>query len=601
MPDWTDPHQQATHRRLPLSFGRRLRPFLMWLWVGSATVAATGQAAPPTLKANVFVATDERLFVTLAALSLAGFEAETPSAPPNEVRAQLLRELEATPPEVTEKLRAFWKRLPEAERTRPTLLGSVIALALIARPLPDFTLPPDDKLPPDVRPLAGLAPLVAEFAARSPVRSAFAKYAAKYTGLTTSLQQVADEELFRLLAFLHTQPIVTARDAPPLADLDTLTSANLPANELRERTRRLFILLDWLGPAGRVVARNDFLDGADRRTYRRPGDEFFLVVSAPREMPNRAVRRALLRFILEPVIARSGRLIADRRAAILKLAKGVPQADAALTNNVFEIVRESLGRAIEARLAVQAARLAARTANTATNPADVLVADEEARAELLGVWERGGVLALHFFEQLAALDETGVDILEWLPRMVMSFDADRERRRPTELAELRARVERRRTAAHSAPAMRMLSQLEQADELLRAGKYAEARRLLETLLQEEPRNARAAFGLAELTAKQPSVVEMDAEADESDKLAALQERLERAVELYERAAALAQEDERWVASRAYVAIGKIYDLADRRAEAVAAYERAIRIGDVRGGAYAEALAGKAQPFRLTKP
>ncbi len=576
----------------------RCRLLLMVLLIGVAAEPAMGQTRPQTLAAaNVFVGTDERLFVTLAALNLAGFEAETPGAMPNAARAQLLRDLQTTPPEVTEKLRAFWRQLPERERTRGTLPGSAVALALIARPLPDFTLPPEEKLPPDVRPLAGFAPLVAEFAAHSAIRSLFPQYAARYVALTDLLQQVADDELFRLLTFLHTQPIVTGRDVPRITDLDTLTSANLPDDELRERTRRLFILPDCLGPAGRIVMRNDFLDGADRRTYRRVGDEFFLVVSTPREPPNRVVRQALLRFILEPVIARAGKLIADRRTPLLKLAANAPQADAALRSNPFEIVRESLGRAVEARLAIREVQAAVRTGNAATDA--VLVADEEARADLLGVWEGGGVLALHFFEQLAALDETGVDILEWLPRMVASFDPNRERRRPTELAALRARVERRRTLA--VPTAKTLARLEQADELLRAKRYAEARQVLEALMQAEPGNARAAFGLAELTAKQPTALETDTEADESDKLAALQERLEQAVTLYERAAQLAQEDERWVASRAYVAIGKIYDLADRRAEAVAAYERAIAIGDVRGGAYAEAVAGKTQPFRPSKP
>ncbi|QUW03631.1 tetratricopeptide repeat protein [Chloracidobacterium validum] len=589
--------------RLFWSFPWTRRGRLPWFLLGCLVLSlfigqAFGQTSPQSTTNNVFVGTDERLFVTLAALNLAGFDAETPGAPPNEVRAELLRDLQATPPEVTEKLRAFWKQLPEAERTRSTLLGSAVALALIARPLPEFTLPPSESLPPDVRPLAGLAPLIAEFAARSPVKSVFPKYAANYAAFAELLQQVAQEELFRLLTFLHTQPIVTARDAPPLADLDTLTSASLPAGEMRERTRRLFILPDLLGPVGRVVTRNDFLDGSDRRTYRRPGDEFFLVVSAPREAPNRPLRRALMRFILEPVIARSAKLIADRRAAIVKLAGSAPNADPALKNNVFEIVRESLGRAIEARLSLQEARAAAR-AGADDARAALILADEEARIELLGVWERGGVLALHFFEQLAALDETGVDILEWLPRMVTSFDTDRERRRPTELADLRARVERRR--ARAAPVAAGRSRIEQADDLLRAKKYAEARQLLEMLVREEPTNARAAFGLAELTAKQPSAIELDADADESDKLAALQERFELAVELYERAAKLAQADERWLASRAHVAIGKLYDLADRRPEAIAAYERAIAIGDVRDGAYAEAVAGKARPFRPDKP
>jgi tetratricopeptide (TPR) repeat protein len=575
---------------------------LLACWVTSWT-AGLSAASPqsPAARANIIVETDERLFVTLAAIHLAGFDTDSSDAPPNELRAQLLGELrQATPPEVVEKLHAFWKRLPEAERHHSTFLGSVVTLALLARPLPDFTLPPAETLPPDVQPLAGLAPLVAEFAARAPVRTVFPKYAANFTAFAELLRAIADEETFRLLTFLHTQPVVTARDAPPVADLDTLTSANLPDGKLRERTRRMFIIPDLLGPAGRIIMRNDILNGADRRTYRRPGDEFFLVVSVPREAPNRAIRRALMRFLLEPVIARSGRVIADQRTSIVKLAGSLPTADPTLKNNVFEIVRESLSRAIEARLSIQAVRQAVRQTDDDAERVQLQLADEEMRVELLSVWERGGVLALHFFEQLATLETTGVDILDWLPRMVSSFDTERERRRPVELAAIRSRVEQRRQLVRAASAPKSLSRIEQADDLLRAKKYAEARQLLETVLREEPQNARATFGLAELTAKQPSTLETDPAADESDRLAALQERLEQAVELYERAARLAKPEERWLASRAYVAIGKIYDLANRRSEALAAYERAIALGDVRGGAYAEALAGKERPFRLPK-
>jgi tetratricopeptide (TPR) repeat protein len=284
----------------------------------------------------------------------------------------------------------------------------------------------------------------------------------------------------------------------------------------------------------------------------------------------------------------------------VKLAGSLPTADPTLKNNVFEIVRESLSWAIEARLSIQAVRQAVRQTDDDAERVQLQLADEEMRVELLSVWERGGVLALHFFEQLATLETTGVDILDWLPRMVSSFDTERERRRPVELAAIRSRVEQRRQLVRAASAPKSLSRIEQADDLLRAKKYAEARQLLETVLREEPQNARATFGLAELTAKQPSTLETDPAADESDRLAALQERLEQAVELYERAARLAKPEERWLASRAYVAIGKIYDLANRRSEALAAYERAIALGDVRGGAYAEALAGKERPFRLPK-
>lgn len=552
-----------------------------------------------TAQFNVFVGPDERLFVAMAAFNFAGFDLETPDAPPNQLRAELKKDLAATPADLTEKMRQFFQSIPPRERNRPQLAAAVAALAISATPLPDFKLPASSSvLPDDALPLAGFAPLVAEFYARSPIKSLIPKYAPNYNTYGELLQAIANLEMADALTFLHTAPITEQLDAPAMIDPNSARSDNLPKSERKRRARALYIIPDLLGPYDRVYTRNDVLNAAETKTYRRIGDDFFLVLGAPRENPQRAVRRTILRFVLEPVIARSGLAIAARRDLIVKLSEAAPKRENAGKSNVFEIMRESLGRAVEARLAVRVVQLELRRRGiSASGQPQLIAAEEDALFEVHQARERGASLAVHFYEQLAVLDQTGLDILEWLPKMVESFDETKEKKRSAEFAELTPKVEKRRAeAAAKIVGSPKLAKLTQADDLLRARRYDEARPILEDILKDEPKNARALFGIAEILAKRQSPVESDPAADESDKLAALQERLETAVGAYQKAVEAAQPEEKWLVSQSLVMIGKIFDFADRRADALAAYERAIALGDVKDGAYAEAVKGKAQPL-----
>ncbi len=552
-----------------------------------------------TAQYRVFVGPDERLFVAMAAINFAGFDLETPDAPSNQLRAELKKDLASTPADLTEKLKQFYQSIPPRERNRPQLAAAVAALAISATPLPDFKLPASSGvLPDDALPLANFAPLVAEFYARSPIKALIPKYAPNYNAYGDLLQAIANVEMADALSFLHTAPITESLDAPAIIDPNSARSNNLPSGERKRRTRALYIIPDLLGPYDRVYTRNDILNAAETKSYRRIGDDFFLVLGAPRETPQRAVRRTILRFVLEPVIARSGLAIASRRDLIVKLAEAAPKRENTGKSNVFEIMRESLSRAVEARLAVRAIQIELRRRGiSATGQPQLIAAEEDALYEVHQARERGAALAVHFYEQLAVLDQTGLDILEWLPKMVESISETREGKRGAEFAELGPKVEKRRAeAAAKIVGSPKLAKLAQADDLLRARRYDEARPILEDILKEEPKNARALFGLAETMAKRQGPVEADPKADESDRLAALQERLETAVGVYQKAVEAAQPEEKWLVSQSLVMIGKIYDFADRRSDAVAAYEKAIALGDVKDGAYAEAVKGKAQPL-----
>ena len=77
------------------------------------------------------------------------------------------------------------------------------------------------------------------------------------------------------------------------------------------------------------------------------------------------------------------------------------------------------------------------------------------------------------------------------------------------------------------------------------------------------------------------------------------ERLNRALGQYRLAvAASSPETDQAIMSRAHESMGRINAFLENTAEAVKEFDEAIKLGDVRGGAYKEALEGKK---KLTGP
>jgi hypothetical protein len=219
------------------------------------------------------------------------------------------------------------------------------------------------------------------------------------------------------------------------------------------------------------------------------------------------------------------------------------------------------------------------------------------------------VLVYHFYEQIKAFEPVGVNIRDYFASLLRNIDFTREAARLTEYATRLERVKKLRTEATLAPAPKptignadekLVSQIVDADRLMKARSYESARLLLETALRENPNNARVLFGLAEVASKQATSLE---DADR------VEEALFAAIEYYRQAVKnAAPETEQWLAQRSYVAAARILDfiaennpaLAERlAADAVAAYEAALRIGKVEGGAFEEAE--KALRERPQKP
>jgi tetratricopeptide (TPR) repeat protein len=195
--------------------------------------------------------------------------------------------------------------------------------------------------------------------------------------------------------------------------------------------------------------------------------------------------------------------------------------------------------------------------------------------------------------------------------MLKNIDFDRESKRLDELAQRLTRVRQLRTEATLAAAPtvslpntdeKLVAQIVEADQLMKARRFDAARDLLEAARRVQPNSARVLYGLAEVTSKEASSLE-DLDRVEVSLFAA--------VEFYRQAAQHASsEKERWIAQRSYVAAGRILDfiaennpsLAEQlNADALTAYQAALKIGPVEGGAYEEAEKALRQRGQQSKP
>ena len=233
-------------------------------------------------------------------------------------------------------------------------------------------------------------------------------------------------------------------------------------------------------------------------------------------------------------------------------------------------------------------------------------AEDETVARLAEDYERGAVLAFFFADQLKGIETSGFDVAGFFVDMIEQFDPVRESQRLTENAEARKRgleARQARLSAHrvevdapvyneaqAARAAALVKKLSEIEQTLRLKDYENAELRLKDLLKEYSREPRIFFALGQ-TASQAAADATDEEVQA--------ERLKRALTNYRFAVeAASPETDRALISRAHEAMGRIYAFLENNSEAAKEFDEAIKIGEVPGGAYKDALAGKqklAQP------
>lgn len=546
---------------------------------------------------NTLIGVDKRVIVMMGAMNVAGYDYEPGGRQITALRRQMREDLKNLKPEMVARLRAYF----DSHRKGPADAASVapyLSLALCLTEPPAFIIDvPADRLPDDVKQITDFVPLLEDFYREASFSRLLPKYVEAYTRAAISYANAAGIALGSVLYYLHTEPIlelpplfVPRRTAPPKpADKGARDKKGKDNKDVKpeddaarqdiytvpNRIREFVIIPDLLNSSG----------SANLRIVR---DSYFLLLGPTTEPNLEAMRRAFLSFVIDPLTERQVKEVAAIRGPLKNLmeSRGDKLDQEYARRSAYYLITDSLVRATDARMDVRG--IATRRVSS----------EDEAIYELSLAYNRGAVLVYHFYDQIKAYEAVGVNLRDYFSSLIQNIDFDRESKRLDEYAQRLARYRQLKTEATLAPAPpptisnadeALVGRIVEADRLMKARKYPEAREILESALRERPNNTRVLFGLAELTSKQATALE---DADR------VEEALYAAVEYYRQAARNASpETEKWLAQRSYVGAAKILDfIAENNpsvaekisAEALAAYELALKIGRVENGAYDEA-------------
>lgn len=551
---------------------------------------------------------DPRLIVVMAALEAAGFDPVPPGRTPSAFRAKLRKDLANLDPDLRHRLQNFYERnkLP-APATPADQAARYVSLALALGPPPGLEPPPrSEDLPSGLLEVLDFAPLVQEFHRRSGIDEQLVNYVRAYQAEGDRLRTPTTEMVKSLLNYLHTRPMTSSSERIEIKNPDKKSKEK--RYTFRQKERRFLILPDLLAPRGAI-------------NFRIIGDDYYAIVPEGTDPASSELRRAYLQYVIDALVLRFNKEIAARREPIKQLLTDREKAGSQVSADVFLSVSRSLVAAADARydesrrreILANENRVRLASAKTEADKAAIAKASQaewsaiqdETIARLADEYERGAVLSFFFADQLKGIESAGFDLANFFPDMIASFDPAREAKRPAEYADAKQRATAAREARLAARKAQsevtigatgnprdaaLVRDLAAIEDTLRNKDYNDAEGRLRELLKEHPGEPRIFFALGQTA----SLAAMDA-TDEPVQA----ERLNRALGHYRMAiAASSPEDDKAILSRAYESMGRINAFLENPAEAAKSFDEAIKIGDVRGGAYREALEGKK---RLTQP
>jgi hypothetical protein len=546
---------------------------------------------------------DPRLIIMMAALDVAGFDPVTGGRAPSTFRVKLRKDFASLDPDLRARLKNFYERnkLP-SPATPADQAARYVSLALALGQPPTLDAPErSDDLPAGLLEVLDFAPLVQEFYRRSGIDDHMVEYVRAYQAEGDRLRTPTTEMVRSVLTYLHTRPITSSQDRVEVKNPNKKSKQKMYS--FRQKERRFLILPDLLAAPGAI-------------NFRIIGDDYYAVVPEGTNPSSSELRRAYLQYVIDALVLRFNKDIATRREQVKQLLTEREKAGAQVSPDVFLSVSRSLVTAADARYEeVRRLEFVSRdtrprltAANTDADRAAIAKAaqdeikaiQDETVARLAEDYEKGAVLSFYFADQLKGIESSGFDLANFFPDMIASFDPVREAKRPSEYAETvqralaarEARTAARRSQTELNTAIEgnngkeaaLVRDLSAVEDTLRNKDYNEAESRLREMLKDYPREPRIFFALG----RTASLAASDA-TDENIR----DERLNRALGQYRLAvAASSPETDKAIMSRAYESMARINAFMDNTAEAVKLFDEAIKIGDVRGGAYKEALEGK---------
>lgn len=580
----------------------------------------TRQQAPPRSAAltladvGVQIKPDARLIIVMAALDAAGFDPTPKGEEPSVFRAQLRKDQANLDPDLRRRLAGFYERhklreggreLPPAEQAAP-----YVSLAYALTPAPALEEPPrSEDLPGALLDVLDFAPLVREFYRRSGIDERLPAYTKMYQAEGDRLIRPTAEMVGNVLGYLNTRPVLTTIERIPVKAPETdKKKKDAPIRyETREHERRFIIVPDLLAAPGAI-------------NFRVIADDYFVTVPYCDETKHYCsgrdtnaaspeLRRAYIKYVVDPLAARFSREISARKEQIKQLLDARTAAGVQVSPDIYIAVARSLAAAADVRLE-ETTRLAALTNDArarldkttdAAKRAEIVkeldaartaLADESA-ADLAEAYENGAVLDFYFADQLRGIESSGFDVSNSLADMISSFDPAREAKRLEEndAARKRALAARKARGAQgdsaaiaSLPNATLIKKLLDVDEMVRLKDYPAAEERLEALLREFPNEPRIYFALGETASLSAvGVTDEDLQA----------QRLNKALANYRNAInASTPATDRCLLARAHEAMGRILDFQDRKDEAMKEFDAAIQTGAPSCDAYSKAVEAK---------
>lgn len=305
--------------------------------------------------------------------------------------------------------------------------------------------------------------------------------------------------------------------------------------------RRLFIVPDFLAPPNTFNAR----------TYR---ENYYLVFGPSEKLASDEFRHQYLHFLLDPYALRFT-LPRETRLALTQFIDTTPNIDEQYRSDLQFLVTESLIKAVELRM----------------NKAP----ESTAHTELDAAIRAGAVLARHFYESLKTFEESPEGIRLFYPTMVKSIVMDKV---TSAFAE----------AQKTAVVVQKKPEPTELEKVLREANAELGNNNLETAVEQfqkvletyDDTNGEALYGLGII--------------------ASIQNRREIAKNYFSRALqSPSSENATKVWSHIY--LGRIFDLEEKRQEAIQQYQSAIDLGDDTRSAQEVARRGLKEPFSPRKP
>ncbi|QQS33872.1 MAG: hypothetical protein IPM50_04650 [Acidobacteriota bacterium] len=582
-----------------------------------SSVAAVAQAPGSGFDLSnygVRIQPDKRLIVVLATLEMAsartadGRDQKLINTPLTEKGERFREQLLADNAGLNEDLRRrislfvqnYKRRNPQMSDAE--IVSPFVSMAYALTPVPELADPViTNDLPGRLLDVLDFAPLVREFYRRSSISSKLEDYAKTYLTDTDPLLRPSSRAMVsELLEYLNTRPQLSVVER---VNVETQKAKGRPnttirKTELKSSDRRFYIVPEKLASKGNIVFLNI-------------RDDYYVVVPPDTDMRFSEARRAFLQFVLDPIVFTNAKEVGPIREWARPLLEDLRKTDTNISPDIFLTMTRSLVAAVDVRNG-EFEHVALATARSRESIAE-LKTDEEKRAVVaeldrfkssladesaLRLWEdyqRGAVLSFFFAEQLKGVEESGFDIANSLREMIAAFDPIKEtgrvlasseaRQRAIAARELRRATNERGTVSENPVTSKLLD----IQKLIDSRDLAKAASELKKLSTDNPNDPRVFYNIGRVAALAAATIE-DPEQQEAKLLEA-----QVAYSNVIRTATAATD--RALLSLTYVALGRIYEHFNDNGYAMRLYDEAIKLDDVAGGAFRDAIAAKQRLLR----